>query len=102
MGSIRTLFVSGLILSLSGDGVYIWDMHVVGGGVSLNVSLFLGEVLTLEFGKSSLDPLLWDIAASLALCICCLRGVWLISGENVKGTCLLPLAWITISSGDPF
>jgi len=102
IGSILTRLVRGLIFSLSGDGVYICGMHDVGGGVSLKVSLFLGEVLILEFGKSNLDPLLWDIAASLARCICCLRGVWFISGEKVRGTCRLPLAWITISSGDPF
>lgn len=102
MGSILTLLVSGLIFSLSGEGVYICEMHVVGGGVSFKVSLFLGEVLTLECGKSSLDPLLCDKAVSLALCICCLRGVWFMSGEKVNGTCLRPLAWMTISSGDPF
>ena len=56
-GSILTRFVNGLIFSLSGDGVYICvGMRVDGGGVSLNVSLFLGEDLVLEFGSRSLDP----------------------------------------------
>jgi len=101
-GSILTFLLMGLILCLSGDGVNTWLMQDVedDGGVSLRVNLFLGDVLVVLCGSRSLDPPFCDMAASLARCICCLKGVLLISGEKVNGTCLLPRAWITISSGD--
>ena len=97
-GSIFTFLLSGLILSLSGEGVNTWLMQEEDGGVSLRVSLFLGEVLVCERGSRSLEPLFWDMAASLARCICCLRGE-LMSGEKVSGTCLRPRAWMASSSG---
>ena len=87
VGSSFSFFVNGDVLpAFSGEGVNrcprLGEGTAEEGGVSFKVSLFLGDVLTpsLVPGKSSLllaPPPPWDKAASLARCICCLRGVWL-------------------------
>merc|ERR1719278_589903 len=109
VGSSFSFFVKGDVLpAFSGEGVNrcprLGEGTAEEGGVSFKVSLFLGDVLTpsLVPGKSSLllaPPPPCDKAASLARCICCLRGVWLMSGEYVSGIERRPLAWITASSG---
>jgi len=89
VGSNFTFFVNGETLILSGEGVKIEPRHGEGdtelGGVSLRVSLFLGDVRTppslVAGSRSRPFEFAWVIMLSLARCICCLSGVWLMSGE---------------------
>jgi len=76
--------------------VYKW---LIPGGVSHRVSLFRGDDRVCE-GSISLD--VCALEGDRTPCIRCLRGLLLTSGENVTGICLLPRAWMTISSGDGF
>ena len=72
----------GLRFILSGDGEYRLEISLIepeDGGLSFNVSLFLGEHLVLDAGsiKREVCILVGDCARAdtFALWICCLKGV---------------------------